>query len=69
MDGLNEKRCIVDDWNLKHVRDGTINSIQQLNLKVLYEKEIRLTSDNSYTSQPLASQTWWNGFYLAILQK
>jgi hypothetical protein len=45
---------IVDDWNWKDVRDGTINSIQKLNLKVLYEKEIRF---------------WWNGIYVAILQK
>ena len=60
---------IVDDWNWKDVRDGTINSIQKLNLKVLYEKEIRLTWDNSHTPQPQASQTWHNGIYVAILQK
>jgi len=60
---------IVDDWNWKCVRDGTINSIQKLNLKVLYEKEVRLTWDNSHTPQPQASQTWWNGIYVAILQK
>jgi len=33
-------------------------TFQKLNLKVLYEKEIRLTWDN-----------WWNGIYVAILQK
>jgi hypothetical protein len=60
---------IVDDWNWQDVRDGTINSIQKLNLKVLYEKEIRLTWDNSHTPQPEASQTWHNGIYVAILQK
>ena len=60
---------IVDDWNWKEVRDGTTSSIQKLNLKVLYEKEIRLTWDNSHTSQPLAAQTWHNGIYVAILEK
>ena len=60
---------IVDDWNWHDVRDGTIKSIQNLNLKVLYEKEVRLTWDNSHTPQPQASQTWWNGIYVAILQK
>ena len=60
---------IVDDWNWKDVRDGTINSIQKLNLKVLYEKEIRLTWNNSHTPQPQAKNTWWNGIYVAILQK
>jgi len=60
---------IVDDWNWQKVRDGTLASIQKLDLKVLYEKEIRLTLDNSDTPQPLASQTWHNGIYVAILQK
>lgn len=60
---------IVDDWNWKDVRDGTFNSINKLNLKVLYEKEIRLTSDNSVTPEPLLSKTWWNGIYVVILQK
>ena len=55
---------IVDDWNWKDVRDGTLSSIQKLNLKVLYEKEIRLTLDNSTTMGD-----WWNGIYVAILQK
>ena len=60
---------IVDDWNWKDVRDGTIESIKKLNLKVLYEKEIRLTWNNSHTPQPQARDTWWNGIYVAILQK
>ena len=60
---------IVDDWNWQDVRDGTHKSIEQLNLKVCYEKEIRLTFDNSHSPQPLARDTWWNGIYVAILQK
>jgi hypothetical protein len=60
---------IVDDWNWQQVRDGTFKSIQNLNLKVLYENEIRLTWDESHTPQPEASNTWWNGIYVAILQK
>ena len=60
---------IVDDWNWQHVREGTLVAIEKLNLKVLYEKEVRLTSDNSHTPQPLAINTWWNGIYVAVLQK
>jgi len=56
----------VDDWNTQHIREGTMNSIQNLNLKVLYERETRLTWDNSHTPLP---ETWWNGIYVAILQK
>jgi len=60
---------IVDDWNWKDVRDGTKKSIEQLNLKVLYEKEIRLTWDESHTALPESAETWWNGIYVAILEK
>ena len=60
---------IVDDWNWEDVRNGTKNSIHKLNLKVLYEKEIRLTWDNSHTPESLARETWHNGIYVAILQK
>lgn len=57
---------IVDDWNWNIVRDATIASIKELNLKILYEKEIRLTNDNTTTS---AKDSWWNGIYVVILQK
>jgi hypothetical protein len=60
---------IVDDWNWEDVRNGTLTAIQNLNLKVLYENEVRLTWNNSHTPQPEASDTWWNGIYVAILHK
>jgi hypothetical protein len=60
---------IVDDWNWQDVRDGTNNSIKKLDLQVLYEKEIRLTWDNSHTPIAQARPNWWNGIYVAILQK
>jgi hypothetical protein len=56
---------IVDDWNWEDVRDGTNRSIKNLNLKILYEKSIILPFDNSIKPEP----TWWNGIYVAILQK
>jgi hypothetical protein len=60
---------IVDDWNWSDVRNGTYESIQKLNLEILYEREIRLTHDNTHTPQPLARDTWWNGIFVAILKK
>lgn len=60
---------IVDDWNWKAVRDGTLDSIKKLNLNILYEKEVRLTWDDSHTPHKEAQTTWWNGIYIAILQK
>jgi hypothetical protein len=60
---------IVDDWNWYDVRNGTYESIKKLNLEILYEKEIRLTQDNTHTPEPLAKCTWWNGIFVAILRK
>jgi hypothetical protein len=53
---------IVDDWNWGHVREGTVKAIQNLHLKVLYEKEI-------YTAWNGVKETWWNGIYVALLEK
>lgn len=61
---------IVDDWNWKYVRDGTIKSIQKLNLKVLYEKEIKTTNNDTHPVWGSPEQKeWHNGIYVAILQK
>lgn len=60
---------IVDDWNWKPVRIGTTNSINELNLKVLYQKEIRLTDDNTHTPFYIGRVSWWNGICIYILQK
>lgn len=53
---------IVDDWNVKHIRDGTYDSFKQLNLAILYQREIFTPGNCTY-------DTWWNGIYVAILQK
>jgi hypothetical protein len=60
---------IVDDWNAREVREGTLSAINKLNLSVLYEKELRLTHDNSHTPFQLAGETWWNGIYIAVIKK
>jgi hypothetical protein len=60
---------IVDDWNNIEVRTGTIYAIEKLNLKILYEKEVRLTTDNTHTPIEIAKTSWWNGIYIVILQK
>ena len=61
---------VVDDWNWKFVRDGTINSIQKLNLKVLYEKEIKTSNNDTHPKLGSPEQKeWHNGIYVSILQK
>jgi hypothetical protein len=60
---------IVDDWNWQAVRNGTKNAIEAMKLSVLYDKEIRLTWNEDHTPMDVAAKTWWNGIYVAILQK
>ena len=60
---------VVDDWNMKNIRDQVLLSISRLNLKTLHQRAIRLTWDDSFTRQPYAANTWWNGMYVAVLQK
>jgi len=60
---------IVDDWNWNDVRNGTRKAIQDLNFKVLYEEEKRLTFNNEHTPPSEANATWWNGIYVSVLQK
>jgi len=61
---------IVDDWNWPFVRDGTRNAIKDLNLTIVYEKEIRTTMDDTCPPDDLPEKiNWWNGVYVAILKK
>lgn len=61
---------IVDDWNWLDVRSGTIKSIQQLNLVIDKQWEIRLTDDNRHTPDVhIARTTWHNGIFVAVLSK
>ncbi len=60
---------IVDDWNFEDVRKATHDVIQDLSFKILYQKGIRSTHDGSHAPHPYAGNTWWNGIYLAIIQK
>jgi hypothetical protein len=61
---------IVDDWNWKDVRDGTMESIKKLNLNILYEKEIKTTNNDTHPEWgSIEQKEWHNGIYVAILQK
>jgi hypothetical protein len=72
---------IVDDWNFKDVREGTYRSFKKLNLKIIYDREVRLTWDDEHTykfyenlgyekfGKNLGYNTWHNGIYVAVLQK
>ena len=54
---------IVDDWNRQEVRDGTNKVIKDLNLKILYEKNI---IKSNYFPSP---HEWMHGIYIVLLLK
>lgn len=64
----------VDDWNWDGVRQGTESAIKDLNLAVLYKKEIILTENDAHTHEiengyEIASNTWWNGIVTYVFKK
>ena len=62
-DALDDKFLYVcDDYNVPHVQSGTYNAIKKLNLKILDQRTL-LSSRNGDTS------SWWNGIFIAILEK
>ena len=60
---------IVDDINWRYIKNAAKQSIDDLKLTVLYEKEILLTHDDTHTPMEIARNTWWNGLYIVVLKK
>ena len=53
---------LVDDWNHPPVRTGTISSIKENKIEILYQKEIFTPSNNS-------KNDWHNGICIFVLKK
>jgi hypothetical protein len=60
---------IVDDINWRYIQAAAKKSIEDLNLTILYEKEILLTDNETHTPMDIARETWWNGLYVVVLKK
>jgi len=57
---------IVDDWNWIDVQNATIDSINDLKLNVLWNKEIKLNNDGITTHD---KDGWWNGISVFVIKK
>lgn len=57
---------IVDDWNWREVRQGTLNAISDAGLVVKYVNAIKLNEDDQTT---LDKEGWWNGVGIFVLSK
>ena len=56
--------AIVDDWNWPHVKNGTRDAFEELKYNVV--KEWEMPSSGKYPGDP---DQWWNGFYIAVIEK
>jgi len=52
---------LIDDWNWPDVKTSTANALKGMRLNKLFEREISTGSG----SDP----AWWNGMYVAVLEK
>ncbi len=61
---------IVDDWNWKQVRQGTLDAVADEKLRIFLSVEIRTSRDDS---QPLISMEhgsdWHNGYFICVCRK
>jgi hypothetical protein len=54
---------MVDDWSWPDPNRGTRNGLNKMNFKVLYEREMFTPEGHE------PGEHWWNGFYVALLNK
>ena len=61
---------IIDDWNAPHIRQGTLEAINDLNIKIISKIEIMTTQDNTMPKFfQCQFSDWHNGYLIAVCQK
>ena len=65
----NEYILIVDDWNWKQVRSGTLSAIEHLNLKIISQLEIKTTCDDSSALITGENSDWHQGCCFFVIKK
>ena len=61
---------IIDDWNTLHIRQGTLEVINDLNIKIISKIEIMTTQDNTMPKFfQCQFSDWHNGYLIAVCQK
>lgn len=60
---------VVDDWNWRDVRAGTLEGLAQVGARVSFQAEVRHTWDNSHTPVEAAEQAYWNGMGVFVVAK
>ena len=65
----NEYILIVDDWNWNQVRSGTLSAIEDLNLTIISQLEIRTTTDDSSALITGKNSDWHQGCCFFVIKK
>ena len=61
---------IVDDWNLKEVRNGTLNAFSDLDIRIISKIEIKTTQNNTMPKLLHSHYSeWHNGYFIAVCEK
>ncbi len=60
---------IVDDWNWRAVRNGTLRALHRLRSRIEAAVEIRTTLDDSHPQVSMEKSDWHNGYFLAVVRK
>ena len=70
-DSLDDRSVvIIDDWNWDDVREGTHSAMAELDIPIIFEKEIILPeADVVDMPRHRGRNTWWNGIYVMIVDK
>ena len=67
----NDFILIVDDWNWKRVRSGTVNAIKDNDLEIIASIEIRTMQEEVWWAPDIlgADSDWHNGYFIAVIKK
>ena len=61
---------IIDDWNIPKVRQGTLNAISDLSIKIISKIEIMTTQDDEAPKLFQCQYSDWHlGYFIAVCQK
>ena len=60
---------IVDDWNWRQVRIGTLRAITATGWRLAHAVEIRTTHNDTHPAVQGKDSDWHNGYFVALLQR
>ena len=61
---------IIDDWNLKEVREGTFAAFNDLGVSVISKIDIKTTQNNTMPKLFHSHYSeWHNGYFIAVCEK